>query len=330
MSNVGWAYTRRNKFLMQLLSGKYDLAGRVFAVTIFALAARWPACAQQHPQSEVPAFRADSSLVLVPITVVDRRGAVVNGLASDAFTLTEDGVRQQVRSFSEEDAPVSMGIVLDLSGSMKGVLGAAKESLRTLMNDANPVDEAFLNTVSTRPRAYSGFTRDFGEVLSRIVFEEAGGNTALFDTICESLKKLRSGAYTRKALLVISDGMDNHSRYSREELLERAMESDAQIYTIAVRSAAPAYSKPIERTEAARGLLFLHELAAKTGGMSFIVRGRADIAKAAASIGRALRNQYIIGYAPGGHGRSGQWRWIRVKVAGPGMTAYARTGYRSD
>src|ERR1035438_9652141 len=216
---------------MQLRRKKWFPAGRLLAVTVVAVAAVWPVEAQQHPTPEVAAFRAASTLVLVPVTVVDRRGSIVNGLASNAFTLTEDGVRQQIRSFSEEDAPVSMGIVLDLSGSMKGVLGAAKESLRALMKDANPADEAFLSTVSTRPRAYSGFTHDFDEVLGRIAGENAGGDTALIDAIYESLQELRSGVHTRKALLVISDGMDNHSRYSREELLRRAVESDAQIYT---------------------------------------------------------------------------------------------------
>ena len=309
--------------------GKGYLAGRVFAATMIAVAAAWPAGAQKRLASEEPAFRADSTLVLVPVTVVDRRGAFVNGLASDAFTLTEDGVRQRISSFSEEDTPVSMGIVLDLSGSMKGVLGAAKESLRALMNDANPADEAFLNAVSTRPRAYSGFTQDFDRVLSRIASEDAGGNTALFDTICASLKQLRSGVYTRKALLVISDGMDNHSRYSRQELLEQALESGAQIYTIAVGNPPPA-SKPIELLEERRGLLFLDELAAKTGGVSFIVRGRTDIREAAASIGQALRNQYTIGYVPRGNGRSGRWRRIRVKVAGSGIRAHARAGYHLD
>ena len=308
---------------------KWYPAGRLFAVAIVAMAAVWPVEAQKRPTPEVAAFRADSTLVLVPVTVVDRRGSIVNGLASDAFTLTEDGVRQQIRSFGEEDAPVSMGVVLDLSGSMKGVLGAAKESLRALMKDANPADEAFLNTVSTRPRAYSGFTHDFDEVLGRIAGENAGGDTALIDAIYESLQELRSGVHTRKALLVISDGMDNHSRYSREELLRRALESDAQIYTMAV-GGAPITSKPIALMEEKRGLLFLDELAAKTGGMSFIVHGRTDITAAAASIGRALRNQYTIGYVPGGSDRSGQWRRIRVKVAASGLRAYARTGYRLD
>ena len=278
---------------------------------------------------EAAAFRANSTLVLVPVTVVDHRGAIVNGLASEAFTLTEDGVRQQVHSFSEEDAPVSIGVVLDLSGSMKGALGPAKESLRALMKGANPADEAFLNTVSTRPRAYAGFTHNFDEVLSRVAFETAGGDTALVDTIFASLRELRSGTYAWKALLVISDGMDNHSRYSRQELLDRAVESDAQIYTIAV-DGAPAFSKGMKLLEEKRGLEFLDGLAAKTGGMSFIVRGQADIAEAAARIGRALRNQYTIGYVPRVDGREGQCRRIKVRVEGAGLKAYARTGYRLE
>jgi Ca-activated chloride channel family protein len=133
---------------------------------------------------------------------------MVNGLSSEAFTLTEDGVRQQIRSFSEEDVPVSMGIVLDLSGSMRRPLGDAKETLKSLVTGANPGDEVFLNAVSTRPRAFSGFTQDFGEILSRVAFEAAAGDTALVDTVYESLRELRSGAHVRKALVVISDGME--------------------------------------------------------------------------------------------------------------------------
>jgi Ca-activated chloride channel family protein len=304
-------------------------ASAVFAVTILLGAAAWFADAQKLSMAEGPSFRADATLVLVPVAVMDRRGAVVNGLARDAFTLTEDGVRQQIRSFSEEDAPVSIGTVLDLSGSMRATLGVAKEALRTLMKDVNPADEAFLNTVSTHPREYSEFTNDFDAVLSRVAFESAGGDTALIDTIYGSLKELRSGIHARKALLIISDGMDNHSRYSRGELLERAMESDAQIYTIAVGNA-PAYAKPMQVMEEKRGLLFLDELAAKTGGISFAVRGGKEVADAAAKIGQALRNQYVIGYAPRGDDRGGRWHRITVKVAGPGTRAYAREGYRLD
>jgi len=315
---------------MRLYREKWSAAAAIFAVAGFVTAAAPPAGGQNRLTPEVPAFRADSPMVLVPITVVDRGGAIVNGLSSGAFTLTEDGVRQQISSFSEEDMPVSMGIVLDLSGSMTRVLGDAKESLRSLIKDANPEDEAFLNAVSTRPRQFSGFTRDFGDILSRTAFEGASGDTALVDTILLSLQESRAGVHARKALLVISDGMDNHSRYSKGELLELAKESDARIYTMAVSDPAKQYVKPMARMEENRGLLFLDELSARTGGLSFVVRGREDIAAAAAHIGQALRNQYTIGYVPLGRSRQAQWRRIRVTVAGSGMKVYARTGYRND
>lgn len=311
---------------MRLCKERFAAGGIVVAAVV--LAAAQPAAGQKR-DIDGAAFRADSSLVLVPITVMDRRGAIVNGLSSQAFTLAVDGVRQPISSFSEDDVPVSMGVVLDLSGSMRRVLSDAKGSLQALMNDANPGDEAFLKAVSTRPRSYTGFSEDFGEILQQVALEGAGGDTALVDTIYESLLELRSGTRPRKALLVISDGMDNHSRYSKRELLERAVESDAQIYTIAVSDPASRYAKPITRTEESQGLLFLDELAAKTGGLSFVVSGQADIAAAAANIGRALRNQYTIGYAPNG-GRNSQWHKIKVTVEGSGMKAYARTGYRLD
>jgi Ca-activated chloride channel family protein len=300
----------------------------IFAVAAVAIAAAWPAGAE-GPATAGPAFRTDSTLVVVPVTVVDRNGAVVNGLADNAFTLTEDGVQQRIRSFSEEDAPVSMGIVLDVSGSMARVLGTAKESLRALLTDANPDDEAFVNGVSTRPRAYSGFTSGFEDIVRRIESETAYGDTALVDTIYGSLGQLRAGVRARKALVVVSDGMDNHSRHTSRELMRLAVETDAQIYTIGVTDGAPR-TKGLEFAEEMQGLSFLRELASKTGGISFLVRDGTDIAKAAATIGRALRNRYIIGYVPHDSRGNGQWRKIRVKVAGQGLRAYARTGYRPD
>jgi len=276
-------------------------------------------------------FRADSKLVLVPVTVLDRRGAIVKGLSNDAFTVTEDGSQRPIRSFSEDDAPVSLGIVLDMSGSMKGYLSAAKESLRALLQDANPGDEVFLNGVSTVPRAVSGFEDSFEETMRRAESEGAAGRTALIDAIYDSSRELRAGLHARKALVVISDGMDNHSRFTTEDMLRQQMESDAQIYTIATVAAINPVQppKPMIMTEAQRGRAFLEGLAAKTGGLSFAVSSPSDIATAAAAIGRALRNQYTIGYVPG-EGASGKWRKIAVKVAGSGMKAYARPGYRVE
>lgn len=314
---------------MQSHKRKCYLVGRALAVTVATALAAWPAEGPKGATADKATFRADGTLVLVPVTVVDRRGAVVNGLASDAFTLTEDGVQQPLRAFSEEDAPVSIGVVLDLSGSMQWCLNAAKESLRSLMKDANPGDEAFLNGVSSNPRVYSGFTRSLEDIVRQVETERAYGYTALIDTIYGSLEQLRAGVHPRKALVVISDGIDNRSRYTSRELQRLAVESDGQIYSIAVSGGA-SRKQGVAFAEEMGGLSFLRDLAEMTGGLSFVVRDGTDIAKATASIGRALRNQYTIGYVPNGNGRSGQWRRIRVKVEGPGMTAYARAGYRLD
>jgi len=289
------------------------------------------AIAQQHftAVSANTAYRSDASLVLVPVTVTDRNGAIVNGLPREAFTVRENGREQEIRSFSVEEEPVSIGAVFDLSGSMKESLGGARQALRALLASANPDDEAFLETVSTHPQSALGFTSDMGELLSEVAFDKARGDTALVDTIWQSLDHIRSAAHDRRALIVISDGMDNHSRHSQGELLERAMEADLQVYTISIFNP-PANRKAAELIEEQHGLLLMQELADRTGGLQFMVRSDEDMQQAAARVGAALRNRYSIGYIPESGDHSGQWRKIQVRVARAGLKAHARTGYRLD
>jgi len=275
------------------------------------------------------AFRSDASLVLVPVTVTDRNGAIINGLPREAFSVKENGVEQEIRSFSVEEDPVSMGIVFDLSGSMKQSLGGARQALRALTAAANPDDEAFLETVSTHPQAVMGFTNDIGELLSQVAFEKARGDTALVDAVGQSLDHIRSAAHARKAIIVISDGMDNHSRYTQGNLLERAKEADLQIYTISMFNPS-ADRKPSQLIEEQHGLLLMEELADRTGGLQFMVRSDQDLQQAVTRVGAAMRNRYSIGYIPANGARSGQWRKIQVKVARTGLKAHARTGYRLE
>jgi Ca-activated chloride channel family protein len=279
--------------------------------------------------NENTAFHTDSSLVLVPVTVTDRNGAIVNGLPRDAFSVKENGIEQEIRSFSVDEEPVSIGVVFDLSGSMKESLGGAKEALAALIASANPDDEAFLETVSTHPQSALGFTGDVNSLLNEVAFDKARGDTALVDSVWQSLDHIRAAAHQRRALIVISDGMDNHSRHSQSELLERAMEADLQIYTISIFNP-PANRKSAQLIEEQHGLLLMQELAQRTGGLQFMVRSNEDMQQAAACIGAALRNRYNIGYIPANGDRSGQWRKIQVKVARSGLKAHARTGYRLD
>ena len=279
--------------------------------------------------SENAAYRTDASLVLVPVTVTDRNGAIINGLPREAFSVRENGREREIRAFSVEEEPVSIGVVFDLSGSMKESLGGARQALRSLMASANPDDEAFLETVSTHPQSALGFTNDIGELLSEVAFEKARGDTALVDSVWQALEHMRSAAHERKALIVISDGMDNHSRHSQGELLERVMEADLQIYTISIFNP-PGNRKPAQLIEEQHGLLLMQELADRTGGLQFMVRSDDDMQQAAGRVSAALRDRYSIGYIPADGDRSGQWRKIQVKVARAGLRVHARTGYRLD
>jgi VWFA-related protein len=171
-----------------------------------------------------------------------------------------------------------------------------------------------------------GFTADRAAIEKAVKSAHAGGDTALIDTIQLGLNQMRGAHRPRKALLILSDGMDNHSRYSRQELMREALEADAQVYSV-ILDDGPATRKPIELTEARRGWSFFEELADKTGGLHFLVRNEGEAKAAAGRAGAALRNEYVIGYRPPGPVGSGKWRRIRVKTEIPGARVSARNGY---
>jgi Ca-activated chloride channel family protein len=271
-------------------------------------------------------FTTDTRLVMVPATVMDRRGALVSGLSADSFVVSQDNSPQRIISFGEEDVPVAVGVVFDTSGSMRSVLRSAKSTLAAFFKAANPEDEACLYSVSSRPQKDSGFTADFNSLLEQTMFFEAGGSTALVDSIYSAMELTRKARLPRKALLVISDGMDNHSRYSRSELIAAAMESDVQIYAISIY-APPGNKKPIELTEERDGHFFLEDLTRRTGGVQIVVHNAFEIQKAAEEIGSAMRDQYLIGYVPETGAPDGKWHSIEVRLNRKGATAYARTGF---
>jgi len=284
------------------------------------------AIAQAGDKSHAPTFAVDAPIVLVPTTVMDRKGAIVSGLPSDAFLIAQDNVPQRITSFGEQDVPVSLGIVFDASGSMRSVLPQAKDVIRAFLDACNPEDEAFLYTVSNRPEKDSGFTSNFNTLLDHMVFTDAGGSTALVDTIYSALLQSRSAHHGRKALLVISDGMDNHSRYSARELIAAAVEADVQIYAVSVYDP-PRNKKPIELQEERNGIFFLEELTGKTGGFQITAYGSNDVNPAAARIGRAMRDQYLLGYVPEHTDASGKWHSIKVNLKTSNARAYARSGF---
>jgi Ca-activated chloride channel family protein len=274
-------------------------------------------------------LRVDASLVLVPVSVTDRRGATVNGLEPSNFAVFEDQAPQAIVAFSSGDAPSSVGLIFDTSGSMQGKLNVAKAALRAFVDSSNPEDEAFLFTVSTRPNTSSAFTSDLGSLVESAHFLTAGGDTALVDTVYAGLQRMRSASNPRRALLILSDGIDNHSRRSKAELMRLAMETDAQIYTIGI-DARVRTMKAIQQQEEQRGLALLQDLAENTGGLFFTISDTSDANAVVAKAVLAMRNQYLLAYHPGPSAQPGKWHRIRVKLNVAHTNVSARNGYYSE
>jgi Ca-activated chloride channel family protein len=286
-----------------------------------------PQAVGRRPVPPEPAtFTGDSRLVLLPTSVVDHHGTPLLGLRAENFSVVEDGKRYAVTSLGEEDGPISVGIVLDASKSMSPWLDEAKEALRAFLSVSNPEDEAFLFMVSTKPEVTSRFTGDIGSLSSRAVFVNAAGDTALVDTTYAALLRMREARWSRKAIVVISDGMDNHSRYSQAELLRLASESDTQICSLSIYD--PELSKGVEFAEASGGIHLLQELTRRAGGMSIMARYHGELKKDAARLAGDLRTQYLIGFTPVSPADA-KWHPIRVELNGTPGKAYSRSGFYS-
>ena len=287
-------------------------------------------------------FHTSAEMVLVPVTVTDHNGRTVDGLRADDFNIFDDHKPQKIVSFSSDDAPCSVGLVLDVSGSMEQTLSGAKEIAQTFFESANPDDEFLLLTVSTQPAAMPTFTTDTAALEESIGFTKSGGVTALFDTIYLGLRRMREAGEPRRALLILSDGGDNHSRYSEKDLMSLALEADVQIYTIIVDSGLAGLGtsvtpyrpslvkKPWDRAGERLGPETLEKLSKQTGGLYFHVRNTEEAKQDAITASRALRNEYLIGYRPPDSGTSGKWHRIRVKSNTSNLHVHARNGYYSD
>jgi Ca-activated chloride channel family protein len=284
-------------------------------------------------------FTTSSKLVLVPVTVTDQYGKTITGLQAKDFIVSDDQASQEIVSFGTQDTPCSAGLVLDVSGSMRGTLDMVKESARTFVRAANNEDEFLLLTVSTQPEVNSGFTSDLSNVEENIAVTKPGGFTALIDTVYLGLNQMRKARNPQRALVIVSDGMDNHSQYSKNELVRAALEADVQVYAIIIDNGAGSSStngfpyrpsmiaKPGEQAAQRQGPDLLEELADKTGGLYFHARNLAQAQEAMTKAGQALRNEYVIGYQPAGSGSSGKWHRIRVKTTLPKVSVHARNGY---
>ncbi len=197
---------------------------------------------------------------------------------------------------------------------------------QAFLKASNPEDEFFLLTVSSKPQIQTGITDDPKVLKAAVRSVTAGGNTALFDSVYLALDHLRQAGHPQRALLVISDGIDNHSRYTAAELMSSAVESDTQIYTIAINEP-PGNKKPVQLVDRQRGSLFMSRLAERTGGLSFSIANASEAQQAAGKAGVALRNQYLVGFKPA-EDASGTLHTIKVRVNLADVTVRSRNGYR--
>jgi len=282
---------------------------------------------QQLPIHPTP-IQIDVNLVVVNVTVTDPYDRIVTGLDESNFQVYDDRVEQKIASFSTEDAPISVGLVFDSSGSMSDKIQKSKEAALQFFKTSNPQDEFMLINFSERPNLVSGFTSKFENLQDRLLFVKSGGKTALLDAIYLGMSEMKKATTNRKALLVISDGGDNHSRYTENDVKRAVKESDVQIYVVGVFE--PLASRA-RTPEEAGGPGLLAGLAEVSGGRMFSVDDPNELPDIAEKISIELRNQYVLGYRPSNLVRDGRWRRIKVKLSPPKglppLQVYARTGY---
>lgn len=306
-------------------------SGIMFAVLVLILASAMLVSAQQsdaviqvrraRPAVTAPpaTLRVDSALVTIPAQVTDPIGTPITHLTRDDFELFEDGVRQEIRYFAREDSPVSVGILLDSSGSMRDKRKSAAQAAARFFVNANPDDEFFLVEFGDRPRVVTPFTRNSSEVYERILRSHAFGRTSLYDAVQVALVEMKRAKHARKALFILSDGGDNRSRSTFGTVRTAMLESDVQLYAVGIYGAA-------ESPEEVAGPGVLTELTQVSGGTCFPLVRVTDLPEIAARISEQLRNQYVIAYSPAVSERDGKYRKVRLTVAG-GASRY-RVNYR--
>ena len=272
--------------------------------------------------------RLDVELALVNVTVTDPYNRLVTGLEPENFRVFEDNIEQEVVTFSSEDTPVSIGVILDLSGSMADKLGKAKQAALQFLKTANPQDEFFLVGFNEHAELLAPFTNNIEDLEGKMLTVSAKGKTALLDAIYLGLNQMRNAGKGKRALLIISDGGDNSSRYNQKDIKRLVREADTQLYSVGIFEPFEYRSRTPEELN---GPTLLNEMAELTGGRSFTVENPNALPDIAAKIGAELRNQYVVGYHPSHKTHDARWRKIKVKLRTPKglppLTAYAKTGY---
>ena len=270
----------------------------------------------------------DVDLALINVTVTDPYNRLVTGLETDNFRVFEDSIEQEVVTFSAEDVPISIGVIFDFSGSMANKVGKAREAAVQFFKTANPQDEFFLVSFNERAELTSSFTNSVEDLQSRLMLTAPKGRTALLDAIYLGLSQMRGAHNAKRALLILSDGGDNHSRYNESDIKRLVKEADTQLYAIGIFDPLGYRNRSPEELS---GPSLLSEVTEMTGGRVFAVEKLDELPDIASKIGMELRNQYVLGYRPSNKAHDARWRKLKIKLRAPKglppLNVYSKTGY---
>lgn len=271
-------------------------------------------------------IRTSVNLVMVPVSITDDLHRPVVGLDQDNFQLFEGKKAQEIKNFSSEDTPVSVGILVDTSGSMSYKLERAREAVVQFCEMANPQDEFFLITFADTPQLITDFTTSAEHIENDLLTTRSKGKTSLLDAIYMGVRKMRSARYGRKALLILSDGGDNHSRYTEKDVKSALREADVMVFAVGT------YDRYVATQEELLGPTLLRSVAGITGGQAFTITNAGELPLVTRNIGTQLRHQYMLAYQPEALERDGKWHKISVKLRLPKKLNYllhvqARAGY---
>jgi Ca-activated chloride channel homolog len=304
-----------------LLAFAFQTAGPIEPRTHLAASTK----AEAIPRADLT---VDVPLVLIPVHVTTPLGASVTTLEKPDFHVYENGVEQSITHFSSDDAPLSVGFLFDASGSMRNKLRKSSEAAEAFFRTANSGDEFFLIEFNERPHLAIPFTQNAQAIYRRIAHVHAEGRTSLLDAIHLALVQMKYAKNLRKAIVIVSDGGDNRSRYTESEIKNAMREADVQVYAMGIYDPD---NKPKQTPEERNGPKLLDELAEQTGGRHYPVKNLDDLPAVCERIGNELRNEYVIGYSPVNDAQDGTYRQVKVTVTPPpGMPelrAHNRQGY---
>ena len=298
-------------------------------ITVFALlsAATVPTYASPSNDRD-QTISVDVDLVLVNAAISDSKGRMVTGLQQENFRIWEDKVEQKVEYVSSEDTPMSIGLIFDATGSMADKISTARDAATSFLRVGNPDDEYFLVTFSQRATLVEPFITDISRLQNHMLFTPAKGLTPLFDAVYLGLETMKRAKYKRKALLLITDGEDNHSRYSFADIKEFVKEQDVEIFVIGIVNPSG------ELAPGQSGRATIEDLAQISDGEAFFSESVDQLEDICNKIGLELRNQYVLGYRSTNTAKDGRWRKVRLKINPPkgisSLSVHAKNGYYAE